>query len=135
MADAFHLQIVSPAKLVINGYVPMAEIPGLEGDFGVLPGHAPLFSMLRPGVITVHQNDGSKRRFFAASGYADVTPTQCTVLSDHISDLADMSLHEAEDALREARQALSEANDGDTKQAAEKLVSATEAMVAALQTH
>jgi F-type H+-transporting ATPase subunit epsilon len=132
MADAFHLQIVSPAKLVVDGYVPMAEIPGLEGDFGVLPGHAPLFSMLRPGVITVHQNDGSKRRFFAATGYADVSPTQCTVLSDHINDLADMSLHEAEEALREARYASEQAKDEQTKVEAEKLIAMAEALVVAL---
>ena len=132
MADAFHLQIVSPAKVVVDGYVPMAEIPGLEGDFGVLPGHAPLFSMLRPGVITVHQNDGVKRRFFAASGYADVTSEQCTVLSDHINDLSEMSLADAEEALRAARHAAETAKDDHTKIEAEKLVITAEALVAAL---
>lgn len=133
MTQAFHLQIISPAKVVIDTYVPMAEIPGVEGDFGVLPGHAPVFSMLRPGVITVHLGDGVERRFFAATGYADVSPTQCTVLSDHISDLADMSITEAEEALSAARQALAEADNDADRAAAERLVMTGELLLAALQ--
>ncbi|MFM9889214.1 MAG: ATP synthase F1 subunit epsilon [Rickettsiales bacterium] len=133
MADAFHLQIISPAKVVIDAYVPMVEVPGVEGDFGVLPGHAPVFSMLRPGVITVQLGDGVERRFFAATGYADVSPTQCTVLSDHISDLADMTMAEAEEALVAARKALADADNDADRLAAEQLVMIGELLLAALQ--
>ncbi len=89
MADAFRLQIISPASVVIDDDVRGVDVPGLEGDFGVLPGHAPFFSMLRPGVLTVRMADGTTfRRFNVTSGYADVSASGCTILSDHIEDCA-----------------------------------------------
>jgi len=86
MSDAFHLQIISPAAVVVDEYVRSVEIPGTEGDFGVLPGHSAFFSMIRPGTITVHMSDGTPRRFAVESGYADVSAEGCKILSDHISD-------------------------------------------------
>ena len=89
MADVFPLKIISPASVMVDDHVRSVEIPGAEGDFGVLPGHAPFFSMLRPGIITVRMADDSTlRRFTVSSGYADVSPTGCTILSDHIEDCA-----------------------------------------------
>ena len=89
MADVFQLQIISPASVVMDDDVRSVEIPGAEGDFGVLPGHAPFFSMIRAGVITVRMADNSTlRRFTVSSGYADVSAKGCTILSDHIEDCA-----------------------------------------------
>lgn len=132
MTQAFHLQIISPAKVVVDAHVPAAEIPGAEGDFGVLAGHAPFFSMIRPGVIDVKMSDGIHRRFFAASGYADVTPEKCTVISDHIQDLADISTHEVEEALTAARSAVTQAENLAEREAAEKLLQSAEALAAAV---
>ncbi|MES2984294.1 MAG: ATP synthase F1 subunit epsilon [Pseudomonadota bacterium] len=133
MTAAFHLQIISPAAIVVDAHVPMAQIPGLQGDFGVLPGHAPFFSMIRPGVIDVQFNDGFHRRFFAASGYADVTPTRCTVISDHIQDVSEISLSDAEDAIQEARRALAGAKNDSERTAAQKLLETSEALSAAVR--
>ena len=132
MTHAFHLQIISPAELVMDAHVKMVEIPGSEGDFGVLPEHAPFFSMIRPGVIHVHLGDGAHRRFFAAAGYADVTPVSCTILSDHIQDLTDISKADAAEALAAAQQALTTAQTNQEKAAAQKLVTAAEALVTAV---
>lgn len=132
MNKTFHLQIISPAAVVMDAAVPMVEIPGVEGDFGVLPGHAPFFSMVRPGVITVYQPDGSRRRFFAASGYADVTPERCTVISDHIQDLSDISEYDAKEALAEAQAAVTHAADDITRAKAEKILRAAEALASAV---
>ena len=132
MPHALHLQIISPADLVLDAHVSMVEIPGAEGDFGVLPEHAPFFSMIRPGVIDVHLGDGAHRRFFAATGYADVTPTSCTILSDHIQDLTDISKADAADALKAAQDALAQAHTDQERAAAEKLVVGAEALVAAV---
>ena len=132
MSDALHIRIISPSAVVVDAHVPSAQIPGLEGDFGVLPGHAPFFSMIRPGVIDVKFSDGFRRRFFAASGYADVTPQGCTVISDHIQDLAEISRSEVEEALVAARTALSEAESLEEKAAAEKLMASTQALADAL---
>ncbi len=134
MAAALHLRIISPAAVVVDAHVPSAEIPGTEGDFGVLPGHAPFFSMIRPGVIDVLFADGIHRRFFAASGYADVTPQSCTVISDHIQDLADISSHEVQEAVHAARSAMASAQTLQERAQAEKLLASAEALAAAVGT-
>jgi len=84
MADALHLTIVSPSKQVFDGEATLVEIPGIEGDMGVLPQHAPTLSMLREGIITVHTIDKAVIRYKVMSGYADITPTSCTILSESI---------------------------------------------------
>jgi len=86
-APTFPLQIVSPAKIVYSGSVDMVEVPGVEGDFGVLAGHSPLFSMIRPGIVTIHEG-AAKRYFVIEAGYADVTPQGTTVLAESIRDIA-----------------------------------------------
>ena len=133
MANAFHLQIISPAKVVIDAHVPSAEIPGAEGDFGVLPGHSAFFSMLRAGVIDVTMSDGIRRRFFAATGYADVTPEKCTVISDHVQDLADISVTEVEDALAAANTALAQAETAVEREQATKLLQTAQALASAIR--
>ena len=84
MADTLHLKIVSPAKLVFDGAAAMVEVPGSEGDMGVLPDHAPTLAMLREGIVTVHGTDKSVRRFRVATGYADITPQGCTILAETV---------------------------------------------------
>jgi F-type H+-transporting ATPase subunit epsilon len=133
MASVIQLQIISPATVVLEGHVKMVQIPGAEGDFGVLPDHAPVVSMLRPGVIDVYMGDGFHRRFFAASGFADVTETSCTILSDHIQDMQDITSYEAKEALAAAHEAQAEAETDEEKRDAEKLVATAEALVAAVK--
>ncbi len=133
MATAFHLQIISPMKVVIDAHVPSCEIPGAEGDFGVLPGHAAFFSMLRPGVIDVTMSDGIRRRFFAATGYADVTPEKCTVISDHVQDLTEISTSEVQEALIAAKTALAAAETQAEREQAAKVLQSTEALAAAVR--
>lgn len=132
MTDTFHLKIVSPAAIVLDEQVAMAEAPGTEGDFGVLPKHAPFFSMLRSGVITIHFQDGSSRRFFASSGYADVSEEGCTILSDHILDMAEMYPNAAEEALAAAREALAKADTEQERMEAQKQLMNAEALSLAL---
>lgn len=84
MADSFHLTIVSPAKVLFDGPAAMVEVPGSEGDMGVLPQHAPTLSMLREGTVTVHGTDKTVTRYHVTSGYADITPTSCTILSESV---------------------------------------------------
>lgn len=88
MADSFHLTIVSPAKVLFDGAAAMVEVPGSEGDMGVLPHHAPTLSMLREGIVTVHGLDKTITRFRVGAGYADITPTACTILSDSVEAAA-----------------------------------------------
>ena len=57
----FHFELVSPEKLLFSGEVDQVDVPGAEGDFGVLAGHAPTVAMLRPGIMTVHVADGAQQ--------------------------------------------------------------------------
>jgi len=67
---------------LLSEMVEMVVVPGTEGNFGVLPGHAPLISSIRPGTIDVYEGQTVTRRIFIVSGIAEVTPERCTVLAD-----------------------------------------------------
>ena len=74
VADTFQFELVAPEKLIYSDDTEFVVVPGAEGDFGVLPGHALLLSTVRAGIIEIHENDKLKDRFFVAGGYAEVTP-------------------------------------------------------------
>ena len=76
------LEVVTPDRSVVTERVDEVEIPGADGYFGVLPGHAPLISSIRPGTIDVYEGQTVTRRIFVVSGIAEVTPERCTVLAD-----------------------------------------------------
>jgi F-type H+-transporting ATPase subunit epsilon len=75
-------ELVTPERLIVSSEVEMVVIPGSEGNFGVLPGHAPLISTLRPGTIDIYAGRTVTERFFVAGGIAEVTPERCTVLAE-----------------------------------------------------
>jgi F-type H+-transporting ATPase subunit epsilon len=76
-----HFELVSPEKLVFSGEVEQVDVPGAEGDFGVLAGHAPLVTTLRPGILTVH-GAGGAQRIVVLGGFAEVSAQGLTVLAD-----------------------------------------------------
>ena len=78
---ALHFELVSPEKLLFSGSVEQVDVPGLEGDFGVLEDHAPLVATLRPGVLTVHLSDGAQR-IVVLGGFAEVSDKGLTVVAD-----------------------------------------------------
>jgi F-type H+-transporting ATPase subunit epsilon len=82
MAERVQFELVTPERLLISEMVEMVVVPGTEGNFGVLPGHAPLISSIRPGTIDIYEGQSITRRIFVVSGTAEVTPERCTVLAD-----------------------------------------------------
>jgi F-type H+-transporting ATPase subunit epsilon len=82
MADRVQFELVTPERLLLSEMVEMVVVPGTEGNFGVLPGHAPLISSIRPGTIDIYEGQTITRRIFVVSGIAEVTPELCTVLAD-----------------------------------------------------
>src|SRR3954469_24414344 len=97
MADKVQFELVSPERLLISRDVGMVVVPGSEGDFGVLPDHAPLISTVRPGVIEVY-DDGQtvSDRIFVAGGFAEVTGDRCTVLATEAVPVKDINRAAAE---------------------------------------
>jgi len=85
MADKLKFDLVSPEKLVLSVEVDSVQVPGAEGDFGVLPNHSPVMAMLRAGTLSV-ENDGHTQNFELDGGFADVTPDGVTVLAESIRD-------------------------------------------------
>jgi F-type H+-transporting ATPase subunit epsilon len=83
MADRVQFELVTPQRLVLSTEVEMVVVPGTEGNFGVLPGHAPLISTIRPGMIEIYETRPTvSERIFVVSGIAEVTPERCTVLAE-----------------------------------------------------
>jgi F-type H+-transporting ATPase subunit epsilon len=82
MPGRIQFELVTPERLLLSETVEMVVVPGTEGNFGVLPGHAPLISTIRPGMIEIFEGQTVTRQIFIVSGIAEVTPERCTVLAD-----------------------------------------------------
>jgi len=87
----FHFDLVSPEKLLVAGDVEQVDVPGSEGDFGVLAGHAPLVTTLRPGILTVYR-EGGALRVVVNGGFAEVGASGLTVLADTAVAVEDFDL-------------------------------------------
>ena len=85
----FHFELVSPDRISFSGEVDQVDVPGSEGDFGVLAGHAPLIALLRPGLMTVYAG-GEQTKLVVLGGFAEVGPDGLTVLADVATSLEDL---------------------------------------------
>lgn len=89
MAQTFTFELVSPEKVLLAGEAEQVLLPGAEGDMTILPGHSPLISTLRPGVIDVVLN-GAKSRIYVRQAFAQVEPDRLTVLAEKAVDVAEL---------------------------------------------
>ena len=111
MADKIHFDLVSPEQMLLSEDVMMVTLPGTEGYFGVLAGHAPVISTLRPGVIEVQGGDSGDRRLFVRGGFAEVDPTKVVVLAEEAIPLEDLDIEAIEARLRDAEEDVTAAKD------------------------
>ncbi len=129
MADKIAFELVSPEKLLISRDVDFVVVPGAEGDFAVLPEHAPFLSGVRAGIIEIHEEGGEKTGLFVAGGFAEATPTRCTVLAKEATPLDEMDRKAIERRLGNAKEDLGlHPDDGKAKTE----LATAEAMLAAL---
>ncbi|QNT70400.1 ATP synthase F1 subunit epsilon [Defluviicoccus vanus] len=134
MADTFKFELVTPAAPMISQPVELVIIPGAGGNFGVLPGHAPLLSTLRPGVIEIRDKAlAIVDQIFVDGGFAEVTPERTTVLAEEAVRVADLSREDAEARLKRAHDALMVADTVGVRTLAERDLKAAEAMVEAYE--
>jgi F-type H+-transporting ATPase subunit epsilon len=96
----FHFELVSPDKISFSGEVDQVDVPGSEGDFGVLAGHAPLIALLRPGLMTVYAG-GEQTKLVVLGGFAEVGPDGLTVLADVATALEDLDRAELQAQIAE----------------------------------
>jgi len=111
MADKLNFSLVSPEAELFSGDVDQVDIPGSEGDLGILPNHSPLMAAIRTGAITVY-SDGAETQYFVQGGFADVTPAGLTVLAEKASLLSDVSAESLQSDIDAATKAL-EGMDGE----------------------
>ena len=133
MADLLHFELVSPERLLRSGDVYMVVVPGSEGDFGVLVGHAPLMSTIRPGAIMVYaggMNDVPER-IFIDGGFAEVGANGLTILAESAVPVAEIDVEATAASLATARETLRAASGEAAVKAAEAQVARFEAMQAA----
>jgi F-type H+-transporting ATPase subunit epsilon len=106
----FHFDLVSPERLVYSGAVRQVDVPGEEGDFGVLAGHAPFVTTLKPGVMTIY-GESETRRIVVRGGFAEVGPEGLTVLAEEATPVEDIDATMIEQAIRDAEEDLADAAD------------------------
>jgi F-type H+-transporting ATPase subunit epsilon len=124
--------LVSPERELFHGEVDQVVVPGSEGEFGVLPKHAPVMSTIRPGALRI-LDDGGERRIFVNGGFADVTPDGLTVLAEDAVDLADVDSAGLEQDLKDAREDVDAARDDERKAVAQTKLARLEALRASLR--
>jgi F-type H+-transporting ATPase subunit epsilon len=119
---AFHFELVSPEKLLFSGDVEAVVVPGTEGDFQMLKGHAPTMSMLRPGVVVVDETDAKTSKLFVRGGFAEISDKGLTILAEQAIPLAELDGAKLDQEIRNLEEDVADAKSDDARRAAsEKL--------------
>jgi F-type H+-transporting ATPase subunit epsilon len=117
----FHFELVSPERLLFAGEVTQVDVPGEEGEFGVLAGHAPYIATLKPGLLTIH-GDGAPQRIVVRGGFAEVSPTGLTVLAEQATPAAEIDPATIAQSIKDAEEDVADAdNDAARDKASERL--------------
>ncbi len=115
---AFHFELVSPERLIFSGAVEQVVVPGSEGAFTVLDGHAPMMSTIRPGVIEVFETRERSNKLFVRGGFVDVSGKGLTILAELAIPLAELDAAQIDAQLRAAEADLEDAKSDTARQAA-----------------
>jgi F-type H+-transporting ATPase subunit epsilon len=116
----FHFDLVSPEKLAFSGEVDQVDIPGVEGDFGVLAGHAPVVAAIRPGILTVIVG-GSHEKIIVLGGLAEVSEKGLTVLADVATSMDEIDKAAFADKISDMEAKLAEKEGSELDRAIERL--------------
>ena len=116
----FQFDLVSPEKLAFSGEVDQVDIPGVEGDFGVLAGHAPVVAAIRPGILTVTVG-GSHEKIIVLGGLAEVSDKGLTVLADVATSLQELDRAQFADQISDMEAKLNEKEGSELDRAVERL--------------
>ncbi len=130
MADKVKLELVTPSRLLLETETDMVVVPGGDGDFGVLPGHAPLLSTLRPGTMAIYDGDTVSERLFVAGGFAEVQDNRCIVLAEEAVAVTEITPEMVTERLEEAREKVAAAETEREKDDADHELKIAEAMQA-----
>jgi F-type H+-transporting ATPase subunit epsilon len=116
----FHFDLVSPEKLAFSGDVDQVDVPGVEGDFGVLAGHAPVVAAIRPGILTVTAG-GTQQKIIVLGGLAEVSEKGLTVLADVATSIDELDRAQFADTIASMETKLAEKEGFELDKAIERL--------------
>ncbi|MGK2284974.1 F0F1 ATP synthase subunit epsilon [Pedomonas sp. V897] len=134
MADKLHFELVSPERLLSSAEVEMVVVPGEDGDFGVLAGHAPLMATIRPGVIEIHADAGAApERVFIDGGFAEVNEKGLTILAQQAIPVAELNPEELARKVANAREDVNLAKTDQERLQAQRQLAILEAQLAAVR--
>lgn len=114
----FHVELVSPENLLFTGHAESATVPSVDGEITVLAGHAPLMAVLKPGVVTIRDEQQQTRRLFVRGGFADVNPAGLTVLAEYAVPVEEIDVALVDAQLRDTEEDYRDAKTFEAKQAA-----------------
>jgi F-type H+-transporting ATPase subunit epsilon len=116
----FHFDLVSPEKLAFSGEVDQVDVPGVEGDFGVLAGHAPVVASIRPGILTITAG-GTHQKIIVLGGLAEVSDKGLTVLADVATSIQELDRGRFADTISQMEAKLAEKEGSELDHAIERL--------------
>jgi F-type H+-transporting ATPase subunit epsilon len=120
MANTFHFDLVSPEKIAFSGEVEQVDIPGVDGDLGVMAGHAPLVATIRPGIMTVTAG-GKHEKIIVLGGLAEISDKGLTVLADTATSMQELDREAFADKIAEMEEGLKEEEGDALDRAIERL--------------
>jgi F-type H+-transporting ATPase subunit epsilon len=125
-------QLITPEREFFSGDANEVSIPGTEGDFGVLIGHAPLISTLRAGVVTIHMVDGKQQKIAVLGGVAEATTERCSVLAETAKSIDGVTREQAQALVDAAEKAVRDAIHDDIREVAENDLLMAQTLLAAV---
>ena len=128
---AFHFELVSPERLLFSGDVEAVAVPGTEGQFTVMKGHAATMSTLKPGIVEVDRGS-SKQRLFVRGGFADVSSTGLTILAEQAFPVEELDLARIEREIKNAQEDVADATGDDARRMAVEKIAQLQEVKAAL---
>ena len=129
MAETVRFELVSPEKLLLALDAEMVVVPGEAGDFGVLPGHSPLISTIRNGVIEVTVNGSVSERIFVAGGFAEIANDKLTVLAEEAVPVSKLDRAKVAQQLKDAQEDCEDAKDDHSRARCQAIVDKYAAML------
>lgn len=127
-------ELVAPERLLASEEVDMVVAPGADGDFGVLPEHSPLMSLLRPGVIEIYEGDRVIQRIFVGGGFAEVNEKGCIVLAEEAVPIGEIDVEAAQKRIKLAQDDLTSIEDDVARAKLERDIVIAGAMIEAAST-
>lgn len=129
---SFKFELVSPERLLLSSDVDQVDLPGTDGDYGVLANHAPFLATLRPGVVAV-RSGAETTRYFVRGGFADMNAGGLTLLAEKAIPVADLKADQIATEIKDAEDDVADAKSEEARRKAETRLAQLRDMAGALK--